>query len=579
MPNDGFLPQISQTDAMMNVLLRQTAPPFAESVQNRMAIVASLAMSSHSTLTPAALIRVMMTFSRLLFEQKDVINRLNVFPVPDGDTGTNMARTMQAVELALADLPESATTGEVATTIAHASLLGARGNSGVILSQLLRGLTQGFPIDGSVDLATLQAGLWNADTLAREAVSRPVEGTIVSIARAAAQGAASGATLSQAVVAARDAAHLALAQTPEQLVVLKEAGVVDSGGTGLVLLFEALCHVITGDPLPPAPTSDESRPPTFAAPSVASLAELAALRYEVMYLLEAGDVAMRQFRLTWESLGDSIVIIGGDGLYNCHIHTDYVGPAIEAGIDAGRPRDIRVTDLREEAGSEGWAHGATPAPETAVVAVAVGSGNVALLQQRGVAQVVVGGQTMNPSTAELAGAVRATQSRNVVLLPNNRNIQAVAEQVNALVPCDVRVVPTTSVVEGLSAMAGYRPEESLATNVAAMTALAEGVRSGEVTRAVRDARSGDLVIASGDWIGVHDGGIVAVAPNAVAAATALVGALWTPDSEVLTVVVGADATVAEVASLCDEVAARWPDLTIEQHDGGQPLYRYLLGIE
>ena len=362
-------------------------------------------MTSLTSLSAADVSRAVITFDALLRAQKEVINRLNVYPVPDGDTGTNMSLTMNSVVKALHDLGDQASLAEVTQAIATSSLMGARGNSGVILSQLLRGITKTFPSDGTVDVASLQAGLTLADELARQAVSRPVEGTILSVARAAAQGAASATSLEEAVVEARSAAKEALAKTPEQLPVLKRAGVVDSGGTGLVLWFDALCHVVTGEELPVTP----------ALPTTVSVEELdeatdgessiADLRYEVMFLLDGDDDAMPAFRAAWESLGDSIVIVGGDGFYNCHIHTDHIGPSIEAALAVGRPRDIRVTDLLEQTGEEGWVLEAAPrenvsAPTTAVVAVALGEGVAQLLTSSGVAEVVMGGQTMNPSTAE-----------------------------------------------------------------------------------------------------------------------------------------------------------------------------------
>ena len=534
-------------------------------------------MSPLNELRSADVSKAIVTFDALLRAQKDVINRLNVYPVPDGDTGTNMSLTMQSVAAGLASLAEDASLGEVGKTIAHASLLGARGNSGVILSQMLRGFTECFSGVDQIGLDEFRTGLSIANERARQAVSRPVEGTILSVAQAAAEATASSTSLAEAVRAARDGAVVALAHTPEQLPVLKQAGVVDSGGTGLVLWFDALCHVVAGDALPITPALPEVHLATTSAPLEPT--DISALRYEVMFILEGNDDAMGVFRSTWESLGDSIVIVGGDGLYNCHIHTDHVGPSIEAALEVGRPRDIRVTDLLEQAGEEGWVLGAalptSPAPATAVVAVAAGTGLVTLFTSLGVRQVVVGGQTMNPSTAELAAAVTATGSANVIILPNNKNIRAVAEQVNAVVALDVRVIATNSVQEGLSAMVGYVADLGLEQNLLAMTAAAEAVTAGELTQAVRDTTSDVGAVLVGDWIGLGAGGIVSVSASIAEAAQQLVAALRTDEHELMTIVEG-DGASPEVTAVLREAA---DGLDVQVLAGGQPLYPYLIGLE
>ncbi|MGB7104814.1 MAG: DAK2 domain-containing protein, partial [Acidimicrobiales bacterium] len=485
-------------------------------------------MTSPWTLSAGDLRATIITYGELLRSHKEVINRLNVYPVPDGDTGTNMALTIESVSKALEALDEAAPMGEVAKTIAQGSLMGARGNSGVILSQLLRGLVADFPDKGDVEPAQFADALAHADVLARQAVLRPVEGTILTVASAGAEGARSHrGSLLALVRGARDAAKEALEKTPEQLDVLKQAGVVDSGGAGLVLFFDALCYVVGHDELPVAPSVD-----SIDVHVHEELRDDAALseRYEVMYILEADDNKMHAFREVWAGLGDSIVIVGGDGLYNCHIHTDDVGAAIEASFDAGRPRDIRVTDLAEQVIEERWVREATaamqddvvdPAPSTAVVAVVVGEGIGRIFHSLGVRQLVLGGQSMNPSTADLVAAVRATGSREVVLLPNNKNVLPVAEQVAGLVDQRVGVVPTNSIVEGFAALLAYDPDASLEQNVAAMKASAGNVVAGEVTQAVRDATTEAGEVHVGDWIGLGASGVVSIADSIAAASNQL----------------------------------------------------------
>jgi DAK2 domain fusion protein YloV len=497
-----------------------------------------------------------------------------------------MALTIESVVVALRDLDENAPLGEVAQAIAKGSLMGARGNSGVILSQLLRGLVAGFPVRGEVSAPELADALHHADELARQAVVRPVEGTILSIARAGAQGAlAHQDSLVDLARGARDAAKEALAKTPEQLAVLKQAGVVDSGGTGLVLFFESLCHEFGGDELPVAPQVDTIDVHVHESPSEHALAEL---RFEVMYLLDADDTKMAAFREVWAGLGDSIVIVGGDGLYNCHIHTDDVGAAIEASLDVGRPREIRVTDLAEQVIEERWVREAsqapfdepmTEAPTTAVVAVVVGEGVGRIFRSLGARRLVVGGQSMNPSTAELAEAVRATGSSQVILLPNNKNITPVATQVDDLVDEHVAVVATNSIVEGFAALLAYDPDASLEANTDAMRASACNVVAGEVTRAVRDTSTDAGDVHEGDWIGLGAGGVLAIADSIAAASNQLLATLIRPEHELLTLIEGDGATPANTRRITEYLAEAFPQIIVEVHHGGQPLYPYYFGLE
>jgi len=541
-------------------------------------------MTSLTTLSAADLSRAVTTYAGLLRAQREVINRLNVYPVPDGDTGTNMTLTLESVVADVNALGSELTMSEVCRAIAQGSLMGARGNSGVILSQMLRGLIQGFS-DDAVNATQLAAGLVRADVLARQAVARPVEGTILSVARAAAEGAQDSTSLESVVHGARDAARVALAHTPDQLAVLKQAGVVDSGGTGLVLWFDALCHVVSGDPLPATPDLDSL---SVLAPLLdVDSGDIGELKYEVMFLLDADDTKMATFRAAWETLGDSIVIVGGEGLYNCHIHSDDVGSSIEVALDAGRPRQIRVTDLSEQVTEERWVREAnvlpevpsTPAPTTAVVAVVVGEGVGRIFQTLGVRELVKGGQSMNPSTAELVDAVRATGSSQVVILPNNRNIRSVAEQVDALVDIAVRVVATDSIVEGFAALLSYDPDDSVDENFKSMSVSAQHVVAGEVTRAVRATTTDAGEVMTGDWIGLGAGGVLAIAPNIEEVNAKLLSRLVRDEHELLTIIEGEGSTKEATAALTAFATENYPQLGVEVHHGGQPLYPYLFGVE
>ncbi len=518
----------------------------------------------------------------------DVINRLNVYPVPDGDTGTNMTLTIESVAAELGPLADDAEMSEVCKAIAHGSLMGARGNSGVILSQMLRGLVAKFPVHGDVSADLLAESLENADVLARQAVVRIVEGTMLSIARAAAEGArAHCETLIELVRSARDRAKDALAFTPEQLPVLKQAGVVDSGGTGLLLLFDALCSVVAHDPLPIAPSAD-SITVLVHEETEARESTIADLRYEVMYFLEAEDDKMHAFREVWSGIGDSIVIVGGDGLYNCHIHTDNIGTAVEAALDAGRPRGIRVTDLSEQVIEERWVREGSAvqpdeepdvAPTTSVVAVVVGDGVGRIFRSLGVRVLVAGGQSMNPSTADLVAAVEATGSQQVVLLPNNKNIRPVAEQVNDLVEQTVTVVPTESIVEGFAALLEYDPDASAEENATAMRTSACNVVAGEVTKAVRDTATDVGEVHVGDWIGLSPQGVRSIDHSIAGASNRLLAELITPNHELLTIIEGEGSSPANTRRITEFLADEYPGVAVEVHHGGQPLYPYYFGVE
>jgi DAK2 domain fusion protein YloV len=547
-------------------------------------------MITSTTLSARDVRATIATFAEYLRAHKEVINRLNVYPVPDGDTGTNMTLTIESVVAELGPLGDDATMDDTCQAIAHGSLMGARGNSGVILSQLLRGLVERFKSHTNISAELLAESLEHADVLARQAVVRPIEGTILSIARAAAQGARGQVdTLTSTARGARDKARDALAYTPEQLPVLKQAGVVDAGGAGLLLFFDALCCVVADDPAPVAPPLESIVLNVHEQPAVYGANDVANLRYEVMYLLDADDSRMHAFRQVWSGIGDSIVIVGGDGLYNCHIHTDEIGAAIEAALDAGRPREIRITDLSEQIVEERWVREGSlhqpedvninPAPTTSVVAVVVGDGVGRIFRSLGVRTLVKGGQTMNPSTADLVEAVVATGSNEVVLLPNNKNIRPVAEQVDALVEQHVTVVPTNSIVEGFAALLAYDPDASAEDNARAMCESATHVVAGEVTRAVRDTTTDIGQVHEGDWIGLSAKGVRSVADSIATAANQLLATLVSDQHELITIIEGDGSTPANTRRITEFLADEFPSLSVEVHQGGQPLYPYYFGIE
>jgi DAK2 domain fusion protein YloV len=549
-----------------------------------------------------ALRHTLVTYRNTLKRHQADLNKLNVYPVPDGDTGSNMARTLDAVVAELDKHPDSL--NETYNAISHGSLMGARGNSGVILSQILRGLSATLKGAGEHGAVKVAEALKAASVAAYDSVLKPIEGTILTVVReaadAAVRAASDGATLAAMLRVARAAGRESLANTPELLPVLKEAGVVDAGGAGFLLLLDSALHVVDGEPLPePAnlsgPNTEQliavmKRGETDAANGAG--VDVSELRYEVMFLLEIDDTKSREFKLKWGEIGDSIVVVGGDGLYNCHIHTNDIGAAIEAPISlGGRPHQIRVTDLFEEVAEEHEkreaqigaptnTYTALPAVTCAVVAVASGDGIAELFGNLGVHGVVTGGQTLNPSTQELLDAVEHMNASQVVILPNNKNIIPVAQQVDGLTKKDVRVVPTCSMPEALAALVAYDPAASAEHNGTAMAKAAAAVVTGEITTAVRDTKTDAGAVKAGDTIGLVRGdGVVAIAPDVFECATALLKHIVTDNRELLTIIVGVDAAADTTERIVTWVGEHFSAIACEVHRGGQPLYPYLFGVE
>jgi DAK2 domain fusion protein YloV len=539
---------------------------------------------------------IVVAYRDALRTHQEVINRLNVYPVPDGDTGTNMALTLESVVSELPDL-EPAELAAVCAAVRHGSLMGARGNSGVILSQILRGVADAFARDGDGNGSTVATALANATTGAYQAVMRPVEGTILSVVKAASTAAsACRGSLVEVLDAAKAAAATALAFTPEQLPVLKAAGVVDAGGAGFVLLLDAFLHRAAGRPLP-VPVPEPADGGTIMDPAAHNSGPVAPehdpvgdLRYEVMYFLEAPEETIPAFRNVWAGVGDSIVVVGGEGLWNCHIHTDDIGAAIEAALDAGRPFKIRVTDLFDQVEEERWVREAVPPPAhtttipaeavtCAVVAVATGDGIRRIFHSLGVQQTVAGGQTMNPSTSQLLDAIDAAPGTEVVLLPNNKNIIPVARQAAEVATKPVQVVPTRGITEGFAALLEYDPESSAEENAQTMGDAASRVLSAEITRAVRAAGSDAGPIEAGDYLGLSRQGIEVVASTLAEAARDLLAKLIADHHEIVTIIEGEGSTKADTRRITEWLEERWPGVSAEVLPGGQPLYPYLFSIE
>ena len=509
------------------------------------------------------------------------IDDLNVYPVPDGDTGTNLQLTMAAATEAVLQAPT-----DLAATVralVHGSLMGARGNSGIILSQLLRGLCEAMTAPAGPE--ELRAALTRSAQSAYAAVATPVEGTLLTVAREAAL-AARGADLAGVVRSAREAAAASLARTPDLLPALRSAGVVDAGGRGWCVLLEALELVVTGEQASPAAALVVPRGRRGLA--VAREAGSDEFGYEVQYLLrDATDASVETLKAVLSGLGDSLVVVGGgasEGLFKVHVHVNDVGAAVEAGLDAGRPFQVTVTRFADQMPDQmpdqmaDRLPGLPPAGRV-VVAVASGKGLAKAFTELG-AVVVEGGPTANPSTRELLDALRGASE--VVILPNDRNVrsvaQAAAEQAR-LEGRSVAVVPTRSVVQGLSAASVADADRPFDDDVAAMAAAAGATRWAELTAAVRAAQTDAGPCLAGDVLGLLDGAVVRVGQDVDAVARELLQRLLEPGGELATVVMGSCADVGVGERLRSWLSEAYPSLEVVVLQGDQPHYPLLLGVE
>jgi len=535
------------------------------------------------TLDSKNLASLMYCFRDALQDHKENLNSLNVYPVPDGDTGSNMVATLNSVVSEIESLEENPELENIIEAISHGSLMGARGNSGVIISQILRGFVSEIK---SASRKTIDANLFSealsaASSAAYEAVGNPVEGTILTVVRETAEAAEKAVSEESGLLSvaeiAREVAKHSLDSTPELLPVLARAGVVDAGGSGFLLMMDSLLHVIDDRPMPE---------PEVVTVSVDSLildvhdeTSNSGTRYEVMYFLEAQDDLIPDFKKAWSEIGDSIVVVGGENIWNCHVHTNNIGAAVEAGISVGKPYDIRVTDLFEEVAENHHDHDVADPVGCSVIAVANGDGIGEIFRSLGATRIVQGGQSMNPSTADLLEAAETTASEHVIILPNNSNIVAVAEQVDSQTSKTVRVVGTHTVTEGFASLLGYDPEATSDKNQTGMSQASQMVESGEITTAVRESTTEIGEIKKGDSLGLQKGKVTVIAETIVEATKNLLKEMISDEHEIVTLIAGVDSNEKETDEIVAWVNAEFEELEVEVHEGGQPLYPYYIGIE
>jgi uncharacterized protein len=514
---------------------------------------------------------------------REEIDALNVYPVPDGDTGTNMYLTMASARDAV--LEQGVTERDaVFAAFTRGALLGARGNSGVILSEMLRAIigriAEARPEERNA--AVMAEALRRAAEASYAAVGTPVEGTMLSVCRAAADAAGEllerdpNARSRDVLTVSARAAREALARTPEQLQVLKDAGVVDAGGRGVVVILDAAETALTGKRPPRVEPGHRIPQPVLSRPGADLV--VGGPAYEVMYLLDAPDGAIADLRQSLAGLGDSLVVVGGEGLWNVHVHVDDVGAAIEAGIEAGRPHRVRVTHFAEQAAAE-----PRPRAGRAIVAVAAGPGLAGLFAVAG-AVVVRGGPGNRPSTGMLLEAIEGTGAEEVVVLPNDHDTVRAAQIAASTAETDhglrVAVIPTTAQVQGLAALAVHEPGRTFDQDVLEMTATARHARQGAVTVATKQAITMAGPCEPGDVLGAIGGDFVVVGDDLVVVAHDVLGRLLGGGGEMVTLVAGVDDTGGALARSCaDWLEENHPAVDVVVYDGGQERYPLLVAVE
>ena len=491
------------------------------------------------------------------------IDDLNVYPVPDGDTGTNMTETVRAVVAALERDPGA--------DVVRAVLMGARGNSGVILSQLVRGAVEA--LGEKVDAAALARALRGASDAGYAAVRNPQEGTMLTVARELAEKAEELASSDPPVAEALGelVAHgeKALAATTDQLDILREAGVVDAGGAGVLEVLRGIAAHVRGEPLP------ELEAVTVGIPLEAVHQELSRYRYCTSFFVEGDGVEPDELERELTKLGDSLLVVGGPGAVKVHVHTDEPGSALALGTARGVIEEVDIKNMHVQT-ADRTQRLEREAGVTRAVAVVLGEGNRRLFESLG-AHTVEGGETMNPSTADLLAAVESVGETSVVLLPNSKNVVLAAEQAAAQSAKEVHVIPTRSLQAGLGALVAFEAQSPLEENVEAMEEAAGAVRAGSVARASRSATVADVEVAEGQFLGLVEGEPVVSGDELAPVATDVVARLVGGQADVLTVLVGDGAAAAD--TVVDAIRAAHPSLEVEVHDGGQPHYPLLFAVE
>ena len=529
--------------------------------------------------------------------RKEYINELNVFPVPDGDTGTNMSMTIMsaAKEVTALDHPDMKTQ---AKAISSGSQRGARGNSGVILSQLLRGFTKVVKEQKEIDVTVLAAACIRAKETAYKAVMKPKEGTILTVAKGIAEKAAEMELetddLEVFLPAVIEYAEEVLAKTPEMLPVLKEAGVVDSGGQGLLEVLKGGYDAFQGKEIDySAITPSESSAVTkISAEATADIKFGYCTEFIILTNREFTEKDEQEFKAYLESIGDSIVCVADDDVVKTHVHTNDPGLAIQKALTYGQLSRMKIDNMREEhqeklikdaekmARAQEEKKKKEPAKPMGFITVSIGDGLNDIFRELGADYIIEGGQTMNPSTEDMLNAIDKVNAETVFILPNNKNIVLAANQAKALVEDKkIVVIPTKTVPQGITAIINFMPDADAAANEEAMLEAIQNVKTGQVTYAVRDTKIDDKEIHEGDIMGIGDAGIIAVGTDIQNTAKEMLAAMVDEDSELISLYYGEEISAEDAESFAAEIAELYPDMDIDAQFGGQPIYYYVMAVE
>ena len=529
--------------------------------------------------------------------KKEYINELNVFPVPDGDTGTNMSLTIMAAAKEVSAIEKLDMT-TLAKAISSGSLRGARGNSGVILSQLFRGFTKAIKEHKEIDVTTLAAACVKAKETAYKAVMKPKEGTILTVARGIAEKAEELSweteDLEEFIPQVLAHAEEVLQKTPEMLPVLKEAGVVDSGGQGLLEVLKGAYDAFLGkeiDYKAIAP-SKGAGVTKISAETNADIKFGYCTEFIILTEKEFTEDDERGFKAYLESIGDSIVCVADDEIVKVHVHTNDPGLAIQRALTFGQLSRMKIDNMREEheeklirdaeklAAEEAAKKQEEPRKEMGFIAVSIGEGMNEIFKELGVDYIIEGGQTMNPSTEDMLAAIDAVHAEHIFILPNNKNIVMAANQARDLTEDkDIIVIPTKTVPQGITAVINFMPDADAKANEETMLEEIKNVKTGQVTYAVRDTKIDEKEIHEGDIMGIGDKGILSVGTEVEATAKDMLAQLVDEDSELISIYYGQDVSEEDAEVFSEEVAELYPDADIDMHFGGQPIYYYVLAVE
>ncbi len=528
-------------------------------------------------------------------KNKEYVNNLNVFPVPDGDTGTNMNLTMESGARAVSE-SQSTSVGELVEALAKGMLMGARGNSGVITSQLFRGMYKATVGKQTLNAQELADAVSNGVATAYKAVMKPVEGTILTVARVAAEDGKNAANDSDDVEVVMKAivegAKRALKTTPDLLPVLKEVGVVDSGGQGLLFIYEGFLEGLLGENFSDVYTPDiDEMDQMMSATHEQSQSKLSTKDIKNGYCTEimvdlTKDIPgkkpfdLEEFRKHLSTLGDSLLAVSDDTIAKVHVHTEHPGEVFTYGQQFGELGKIKIDNMRiqhetivDEAAKE------EEKVDFAVVAVCSGNGVRQLFESGGVNRIISGGQTMNPSTQDIIDTIKKSGASKAIILPNNGNIIMAAKQAAEVCDIPVGIVQTKTISQGLTAMLAFNPDASVEENVEAMNEEASMVVSGEVTRAIRDTNINNVEIHKDDFMGIIDGNIEIDKPDLIDATCAMIEKMLDEDSEIVTIIYGRDSNKKQAEEVQAKLEESHDDLEFEIHDGGQPVYSFLVSVE